>query len=184
MQTQMTPYFIVFGIRIKCRTESAHCFRGATFDHRSKRQLILTCQKRQLIPPTFDPRVGQDQMSVGSNVAKSRIECRYLGSYVVGIKCRWYRLSPHPSSMSWSQHWLNCIRDPTLDDIGVHTGGAGKYRAYHILCHGFARLAFLAYQSYSLDIFTSRSIHLSVLCVKKSCRYMHYYGVNCYNNKK
>ena len=58
MQTQMTPYFIVFGIRIKCRTESAHCFRGATFDHRSKRQLILTCQKRQLIPPTFDPRVG------------------------------------------------------------------------------------------------------------------------------
>ena len=95
MQTQMTPYFIVFGIRIKCRTESAHCFRGATFDHRSKRQLILSCQKRQLIPPTFDPRVGQDQLSVGSNVAKSRIECRYLGSYVVGIKCRWYQLSPH-----------------------------------------------------------------------------------------
>ena len=100
MQTQMTPYFIVFGIRIKCRTESAHCFRGATFDHRSKRQMILTCQKRQLIPPTFDPRVGQDQMSVGSNVAKSRIECRYLGSYVVGIKCRWYRLSPHQKSRS------------------------------------------------------------------------------------
>ena len=30
------------------------------------------------------------------------------------------------SSMSWSKHWLNCTRDPTLDDIGVDTGGAGK----------------------------------------------------------
>ena len=32
---------------------------------------------------------------MGSNVPKTRIECRYLGSYVVGIKCRWYQLSPH-----------------------------------------------------------------------------------------
>ena len=104
MQTQMTPYFIVSSIRIKCRTESAHCFRGATFDHRSKRQLILTCKKRQLSPPTFDPRVGQDQLSVGSNVPKTRIECRYLGSYVVGIKCRWYQLSPHQSNAFPSTH--------------------------------------------------------------------------------
>ena len=58
------------------------------------------------------------------------------------------------------------------------------YRVSHILCYSFARLAFRSYWSYSLDIYTIYSIYLSVLCVKKSCRCMHYYGVNCYNNKK